>query len=144
MQASARARAVTRVGYFPERDYKQTNTPREIDRAARACDPCPPFQGNATHNDQPAVPRTSQRQGGEREYWRRRLSNPTRNVAHAYPPGFSRLPPPPAASVRGPTLGAPSPSSPSGGQIRTVKSLWTFADDDKASTMFTVNAIRRF
>lgn len=45
--------SVTRVGYFPERDYKQTNTPRERDGAVCACDPCPPFQGN--NNDKLAV-----------------------------------------------------------------------------------------
>lgn len=48
--------SVTRIGYFPERDYKQTNTPRERDRALCACDPCPPFQGNST--DEPEVRRS--------------------------------------------------------------------------------------
>ncbi|KAG7211913.1 hypothetical protein KM043_011122 [Ampulex compressa] len=38
--------SVTRIGYFPERDYKQTNTPR--DEELCACDPCPPFQDEST------------------------------------------------------------------------------------------------
>lgn len=133
--------SVTRIGYFPERDYKQTNTRRERDGAVCACDPCPPFQGNST--DEPEIARGP---GGGREYWRRRLSNPTSLAAHARRAGFPSRPPP-----CGPTAAtAPHPAAAASfspllrrRSNSRVKSFRTFGYDDKLSARCLPSIVRQ-